>query len=170
MFSDFRDHVLAVPQLVPTNTNNAFDGVGANEDFGREDVTGQATDRYAFRTSPLRNVAVQAAFMHDGAFRTLREAILHHLDVFASARGYDPGAEGLPADLSGSVGPVEPMLARVDPLVASPQRLSAAQLDSLVAFVGDGLLDPRARPEKLRRLIPQKVPSGRPTLTFQFGR
>src|SRR5204862_4302397 len=47
MFSDFREHVLAVPQLVPRVTNNAFDGPGANEDFGREDFTGDAADRYA---------------------------------------------------------------------------------------------------------------------------
>ena len=36
MFSDFRSHAIAVPQLVPATTNNQFDGPGANEDFGRE--------------------------------------------------------------------------------------------------------------------------------------
>ena len=30
---------------------------GANEDFGKEQVTGDPADRYKFRTSPLRNVA-----------------------------------------------------------------------------------------------------------------
>jgi cytochrome c peroxidase len=168
MFSDFRDHVLAVPQLVPSDTNNTFDGAALNQDFGREDATGDPADRYAFRTSPLRNIAVQAAFMHDGAFRTLRAAIEHHLDVVASLESYDPGAEGLPSDLAGPIGPVDPMLARVDPLVSTPRRISSEQLDALVAFVGDGLLDPRARPQNLRHLIPNRVPSGRPTLIFEF--
>ena len=168
MFSDFREHVLAVPQLAPALTNNTFDGPGLNEDFGREQLTGEAADRYAFRTSPLRNAAVQAAFMHDGAFRTMRDAILHHLDVVLSLESYDPVQAGLPHDLAGAIGPTDAMLARVDPLVVSPQQLSAEQLDELVTFVGNGLLDRRAQPEHLRRLVPKRVPSGRPTLTFQF--
>jgi len=36
--------------------------------FGREQITGDPQDRYKFRTSPLRNVAVQPTFMHNGAF------------------------------------------------------------------------------------------------------
>jgi cytochrome c peroxidase len=170
MFSDFREHVLAVPQLVPADTNNTFDGPGLDQDFGREQLTGDPVDRYAFRTSPLRNAAVQAAFMHDGAFRTLRDAILHHLDVAASLASYDPAQGGLPADLTGPVGPSAGMLSRLDPLVATPRQMSAEQLDELVAFVDDGLLDPRAKPANLRRLVPKRVPSGRPTLTFQFTR
>jgi cytochrome c peroxidase len=169
MFSDFREHVLAVPQLVPADTNNTFDGPGLDQDFGREQLTGDPVDRYAFRTSPLRNAAVQAAFMHDGAFRTLRDAILHHLDVAASLASYDPAQEGLPADLTGPVGPSAGMLSRLDPLVATPRQMSAEQLDELVAFVGDGLLDPGARPSSLRHLVPKRVPSGRPVLTFQFA-
>src|SRR4029453_13393395 len=90
MFSDFRQHVIGVPQLVPTDTNNLFDGPGANEDFGREDASGNPDDRYSFRTAPLRNLALSPAFMHDGAFTTLRAAIRHHLDIVSSARSYNP--------------------------------------------------------------------------------
>src|SRR5437762_3637939 len=160
MFSDFREQVLSVPQLVPRVTNNTFDGPGANEDFGREDFTGDAADRYAFRTSPLRNVAVQAAFMHDGAFTSLEAAIRHHLDVAASVRSYTPASQRLPADLAGPTGPIDPELRMIDPLVATPIRLDDEQFHELVAFVRDGLLDPRARPENLRRLVPRTVPSG----------
>jgi cytochrome c peroxidase len=168
MFSDFRDHAIGVPQIVPELTNNTFDGTDTNQDFGREDTTGDPADRYAFRTAPLRNIALSPAFMHDGAFLSLERAIRHHLDVVASARSYDPVVEGLPADLAGPTGPVEPLLAHIDPLVASPKLLASTQLDDLVAFVRNGLLDPRARPEKLRRLVPKQVPSGRPVLTFEF--
>ena len=168
MFSDFRDHVLGVPQVAPSATNNAFDGPGANEDFGREQLTGDPADRYAFRTSPLRNIALQPAFMHNGAFTTIEAAVQHHLNVIASALAYDPAQHGLDADLTGPTGPIEPVLERLDPLVATPRELTEDQLDQLVAFLRDGLLDPRAKPEHLRNLVPERMPSGRPTLTFEF--
>ena len=168
MFSDFREHAIGVPQIVPRLTNNTFDGPAANEDFGREDVTGDPGDRYRFRTPSLRNAALEAAYMHDGAFKSLEAAIRHHLDVFASARSFDPVAQGLDDDLTAAIGPLEPVLARVDPLLASPLQLTDRQVDELVAFVGDGLLDPRARSEKLRKLVPDHLPSGRPPLVFEF--
>jgi cytochrome c peroxidase len=168
MFSDFREHVIGVPQLVPAATNMVFDGPGANEDFGREQFTGDPVDRYAFRTSPLRNVALQPAFMHDGAFTSVEAAIRFHLDVVAAALAYAPRDHGLDADLVGQIAPVEPILSRLDALVAAPRNLSEEQLETLVAFVRDGLLDPRARPERLRRLVPETLPSGRDPLTFQF--
>jgi len=37
-------------------------------------ATGDPADRYAFRTAPLRNVALQPAFMHNGAFVRLEDA------------------------------------------------------------------------------------------------
>ena len=41
------------------------------------------------------------------------------------------------------------------------------QFRQLVDFVRNGLLDPKARPENLRKLIPRRVPSGRPIQVFQ---
>ena len=168
MFSDFREHVAGIPQIAPANTNNAFDGPGANEDFGLEQVTGDPADRYAFRTSPLRNVVVQPTFMHNGAFTELEDAIRYHLDAVAGAKTYTPASQGLDADLAGPTGPMVPVLARLDPLLAAPVELTDAEFRQLVAFVEDGLLDPRARPERLRRFVPRNVPSGRAGLLFEF--
>jgi cytochrome c peroxidase len=167
MFSDFQDHVIGVPQIAPQVGNVVFDGPAANEDFGLEEFTGNPQDRYKFRTSPLRNISVQPTFMHNGAFTSLEAAIRHHLDVFTSARNYTPASQHLAADLSGPTGPIEPVLARIDPILSTPIVLTDEQVDQLVAFVGHGLLDPRARPERLRTLIPKSVPSGRPILTFE---
>src|SRR6187397_2511161 len=100
MFSDFQEHVIGVPQIAPSLTNAAFDGPGLNEDFGLEQITGNPADRYKFRTSPLRNAALQAAFFHNGAFTRLEDAIRHHLNVFSSARFYNPIAAGLDRDLT----------------------------------------------------------------------
>ena len=167
MFSDFQEHVLGVPQIVPSLTNATFDGPGLNEDFGLEQVTGNPADRYKFRTSPLRNVAVQPTFMHNGAFTRLDDAIRHHLNVMDSALNYTPASQNLPADLSGPLGPMAPVMARLDPALSTPIILTESQFDQLLAFVRDGLLDPRATPERLQRLIPRNVPSGRPVLVFE---
>jgi len=168
MFSDFQEHVIGVPQIAPSLTNAPFDGPGLNEDFGLEQITGNPADRYKFRTSPLRNVAVQPTFMHNGAFTRLEDAIRHHLNVMDSAMHYTPASQILSADLRGPLGPMDPVLARLDPALSSPIILNESQFEQLVAFVRHGLLDPRATPERLRRLVPHSVPSGRPMLVFEF--
>jgi cytochrome c peroxidase len=106
--------------------------------------------------------------MHNGAFTSLEDAIRHHLDVTDSALSYTPASQQLAVDLSGPTGPAEPVLLRVDPILATPITLTGEQFDQLIAFVRDGLLDPRAKPDNLRRLVPRAVPSGRPVLTFEF--
>jgi len=165
MFSDFRQHVAGVPQIAPSFANMVFDGPGANEDFGLEQVTGSSADRYAFRTSPLRNVALQPAFMHNGAFVRLEDAIRYHLDAVAGAASYTNAL--LPSDLRGPTGPLEPVLDRLDPSLRTPVQLTEEEFQSLVEFVRDGLLDPAARPQLLRRLIPEKLPSGLAGLVFE---
>ena len=168
MFSDFNQHVIGVPQIAPMVGNVTFDGPGGNEDFGLEQVAGNAADRYKFRTSPLRNVALQPAFFHNGSFTRLEDAVRHHLDVFTSARNYDPVRAGIAEDLRNRPCPIEPVLARIDPLLATPIRLSDDEFQWLVDFVREGLLDRRAELAHFRKLVPQFLPSGRPPLQFQF--
>jgi cytochrome c peroxidase len=168
MFSDFRGHVIGVPQIAPDAGNFTFDGEEQDEDFGLEQVTGSPEDRYVFRTSPLRNVALQPAFFHNGSFTRLEDAVRHHLDVFTSARNYDPVRAGIAEDLGNQPCPIEPVLARIDPLMATPIRLSNDEFQWLVDFVREGLLDRRAEPAHFRKLVPQFLPSGRPPLQFQF--
>lgn len=143
-----------------------FDGPDQNEDFGLEQVTINPNDRYKFRTSPIRNVVLQPAFFHSGAFTRLEDAIRFHLNPAGRAPAYDPTAAGVAPDLRGNTGPREPVLARLDPAM-TPVHLTNREFRQLVDFVRNGLLDPKARPENLRRLIPRHVPSGRPIQTFQ---
>lgn len=165
MFSDFQEHVAGVPQITARFSNMVFDGPGADEDFGLEQASGDPADRYAFRTSPLRNVALQPAFMHNGAFVRLEDAIRYHLDALGGASTY--GTALLPPDLQGPLGPSGPVLDRLDPLLRTSPQLTEAELAALVDFVGTGLLDRAALPHRLRSLIPRRLPSGLPGLVFQ---
>jgi len=171
MFSDFRMHVIGVPQIAPFFGVGAgsviFDGPGRDEDFGLEQITGDAADRYKFRTSPLRNAALQPAFFHNGSFTRIEDAIRHHLDVFDSARSYDPHSAGVDEDLTHRLGPIEPVLERIDPLLATPIVLAPDEFKNLVAFVRDGLLDERARRQNLCTLVPESVPSGFAPMRFE---
>ena len=106
--------------------------------------------------------------MHDGAFSTLAAAIHHHLNASASLLDYSAARQGLPTDLSGPIGPTAPLLAAIDHRLTTPIVLTDAEFDDLLIFVRDALLDPRARPENLRRLVPREVPSSNATLFFQF--
>src|SRR5690606_25574447 len=56
---------------------------------------------------------------------------------------------------------------RLDPRLRAPVVLTPDGLAALVAFVRDGLLDPDDRPERLRKLIPDRLPSGRKGFDFQ---
>ena len=171
MFSDFNMHVAGVPQIAPEfgvgKGNVIFDGPGEDEDFGLEQVTGNPNDRYKFRSSPLRNVALQPAFFHNGAFTRLEDAIRHHLDVFDSARNYSAARARVDKDLRLRLGPIEPVLARIDPLLATPIRLSEHEFQDLLHFVRDGLRDDGAQAREFCPLIPNAVPSGLPILRFQ---
>src|SRR5438132_11085015 len=167
MFSDFREHVIGVPQIAPAVGNPAagnvtFDGAGQNEDFGLQQVTGNPNDRYMFRTSPIRNVALQPAFFHNGAFTRLEDAIRFHLNPAGQAPGYDPTVAGVAPDLRGPRGPIAPVLARLGPAITTPINLSNDQFKQLVEFVRNGFMHPKARPDDLRTLTQRRVTRGQP--------
>ncbi len=85
-------------------------GVPDDADLGRQEVTGRAADTRAFRTPSLRNVALTAPYMHNGALATLNEVLEH----------YSVG--GWPADAAQN--------ARIKPLA-----LTHEERDALVAFL-----------------------------------
>ncbi len=172
MFSDFRNHRIGGPPLAPEYGpglgNVQFAGEGSMEDFGAEHSTGDEAHRYMFRSAPLRNVAVQPTFFHNGAYTTLEAAIRHHLDPVQSLLDYDPAAHGVDADLQVLSPPRQPILAKgIAPALANGIALSEAEFADLLAFVRDALLDPRATAANLCGLIPASVPSGMKVGTFQ---
>lgn len=75
---------IGVPQLGP--------GVAEGDDKGLMEFTKAPTHMYRFRTSPLRNIALTAPYMHSGAFKTMWEVIGHYDHPMRSVRhfGWDP--------------------------------------------------------------------------------
>lgn len=90
--TDHSFRAIAMPQLGPGKGNGAY---GA-EDFGRERVSGDVSDRYRFRVPSLRNVTQTAPYGHSGAFDTLEAVIRHHLDPVSSLRNYDTSQVVMP--------------------------------------------------------------------------
>ncbi len=74
---------------------------------------------------------------------------------------------GLDASLTHRLGPIEPVLSRLDPLLQAPIELTPDEFRNLVAFVGEGLLDQRVRKQNLCNLVPSHVPGGMPTMRFE---
>jgi cytochrome c peroxidase len=61
----------------------------------------------------------------------------------------------LRVNLQGSLRSIEPVLARLDPLLQTPIQLSAKEFADLVDFVRYGLLDPRILSGRLKTLVPR---------------
>lgn len=74
LFTDEDHHAIAAPQFGP-GKGNANNGLG---DFGRENVSGNANDRFRFRTPSLLNIATTAPYMHTGAYETLQQVLQHY--------------------------------------------------------------------------------------------
>ena len=116
-----------------------------------------------FDSASLGQAIRRVALMADDRSHAIR----FHLNPAGQAPGYDPTVAGVAPDLRGPRGPVAPVLARLDPAMTTPINLSNDEFKELVDFVRNGLLDPKARPENLRKLIPRRVPSGRPIQIFE---
>ncbi len=81
----------------------------AKPDLGRFEVTGDAADRFAYKTPSLRHVALSAPYMHDGSLATLADVV----------RFYNGGGRRNPG---------------LDPLIR-PLGLSESEIGDLVAFL-----------------------------------
>jgi cytochrome c peroxidase len=150
-FTDNQFHNVAVAQFGP----GAGDGPSLHDDFGRMRVTGLATDKYAFRTSPLRNVELTGPWGHDGAFTDLRGFIDHYSESDVKLRDYD--VNQLESLLRGTLfNSKDDILATRDPLLAGVV-FTPQQVDDVTEFMR-ALTDPAAK--DLSRVTPARVPSG----------
>jgi len=159
--TDHDFHAIALPQIGP-GKGHGFDG---HEDFGREFVTGNPSDRYRFRTPSLRNVSHTGPWGHNGAFDTLEAAVHHHLSPVRSLNDYYLSAQIKPSrsDLDAKDYLVQGSTLRRNAIASRNEltntKLSDVQIQELLAFL-EALSD--ARSLSTDAGVPQQVPSGLP--------
>jgi len=154
LMTDQQYHNMGVPQIGPGKSEEGVDD-------GRFLETDIPAHQFAFRTPPLRNVAITAPYMHNGAFNSLEDVIRHHLDVKNGLLNYD--MSHLPPELQitcrGDAAMQERILHTIDPLIAESNPLSDAEVGQLIAFL-HALTAPSAT--NLAHTLPASVPSGLP--------
>ena len=118
LFTDFRYYNLGVPRnaRIPANADGTFFDLGLcgprRESVSDERLCG------AFKVPTLRNVARKSAFMHNGVFSSLRDAVAFH------ARR-DLSAADMPAAYRVNIEPV-----------VVPFGLEDREIDAITAFLG----------------------------------
>ena len=154
LLTDQKYHNIGAPQFGPGKDETGLD-------FGRYLVTGDPVDKFAFRTPPLRNVALTGPWLHNGAYASLEAVVRHHLNVAEGLGQYD-GAD-LPQELQASIrseaGVIAEVMGTLDPLMTVRRDLDDEAIDQLLAFL-HALTSPSAA--DLAHLVPDSVPSGLP--------
>ena len=90
-------------------------------DVGRYEVTQNPYDRWKYRTSGLRNIALTAPYMHDGAFSSLREVV-----EFYNRGGVENEL------LSPLIRPLSLTEQEINQLIAFMQTLTGSNIETLV--------------------------------------
>ena len=165
--TDDQFHAIAMPQIGPGKGDNSEGFSDGREDFGRERVTGNAGDRFQFRTPSLRNVELSAPYGHSGAYGTLDAMVSHYVNPVQSLNNYDRTQVQMPsrADLDALDFVVLDNPLRLEEIAQAarnegrlrPRNLSPQEVSDIVAFLG-ALTDPAS--VDLTRDIPNTVPSG----------
>ena len=152
-FSDEKFHDVAMAQVGPGKGN----GPSLRDDFGRMNITGLESDKYLFRTTPLRNVELTGPYGHDGAIRNLQTFVEHYSESDQKLLSFDPMT--LDPALRNTLLPNSAdILAQRDTLLKGVV-LTPAMVGQLMDYMS-ALTDERAR--DLRHLTPRRVPSGLP--------
>ncbi|MDQ3335847.1 MAG: hypothetical protein M4D80_11825 [Myxococcota bacterium] len=123
-------------------------GASQRDDFGRERVTGNAADRYRFRTTPLRNVEFTGPYGHAGQIVGLRDVVAHYAtntDANGNPVGAVPGpsqnlrewdrAQIIPRLQPTVLANVDDVIAARDPLFFNGSPIQPSFVDPLTAFM-----------------------------------
>lgn len=160
-FTDESYHVVGFPQI--GRGKGDVNHLGSpTADFGREHVTADAADRFAFRTPSLINVEVTGPWGHAGSFLTLEETVRYHLDPFAGFSTYTGAGMMKGMQLDDMLVNTQEVLDRLllqqaqgTSLIAANLAFSEKNVTDLVAFL-QSLTDPRVlSPAAMEPWIPR---------------
>lgn len=94
----------------------------SHADLGRYEITQNPSDRWAYRTPSLRNVALTGPYMHDGSFSSLREVV----------QFYNSGGV-LNEEQSPLIRPLELIEPEIDNLVEFLKSLTGSNVQGLIS-------------------------------------
>ncbi len=168
--SDQRFHNTALAQFGP-GPRSGGGGPSGKDDFGRERVTGVIGERYAFRTTPLRNVEHTGPYGHTGEIVDLRDFVDHY-SVHLDSSGQTIGTPAGPAQnlrewdriqiddrLQLTVLDNTPeILGHIDPLFANGSPIRPEFVDPITEFMLANTDESSIR--RARKVAPRHVPSG----------
>ena len=144
---------MMVAQFGPGKGN----GASLRDDFGRMNITGIETDKYLFRTTPLRNVELTGPYGHDGAIASLQGFVEHYSESDLKLLAFDP-LQLEPALRTTLLPNSADILAQRDTLLKGVV-LTPVIVGQLMDYMS-ALTDDRAR--NLNDIVPRHVPSGLP--------
>lgn len=159
LMTDQNHYNIGAPQFGPGKDETGLD-------LGRYLVTGDESDRFKFRVPGLRNVTQTAPYLHNGAFYSLSDVIMHHLDVKKSLRNYDPVAELVQGPELSDTYVDDPDV--LNELIYSSdvrkKKIKSSEMADLLEFM-NALTAPNIG-ARLESTIPSSVPSGLPVDEF----
>lgn len=136
--TDEQFHVVAMPQV----GRGKGDGPDGSEDFGRFRETGDADDKYAFRTPHLINVTETGPWGHAGGYTSLEAVIRHHLNPQQAIDNFDFSQLDPAVQVSNMTANTQKALDQLASLRLAGKSqlpdtvLSDEQVDQLLAFLG----------------------------------
>lgn len=155
LLSDLAHKNTGLAQFGPGKGN----GPDGNNDFGRERVTGDADDRYSFRTPSLFNVEITGPYGHVGQFGDLEAFVDHYEYPDLKLIDYDIETHCIDPNLHDTqVDNIDGVLATLHPDTPA-LRYGDGNRRKIVKFL-ESLTDPDA--QSLEHLVPDSVPSGLP--------
>ncbi|MFT4647549.1 MAG: cytochrome c peroxidase [Glaciecola sp.] len=152
-FTDNTFHNTGQPQFGP----GKGDGVGSDDDFGREQVTGSIADRYRFRTPTLLNIELTAPYGHVGQYSDLTSMVQHYRNATGELMGYNILEHVTDPDLINTqLANDADVLLTLDGDLQNPQVFNVQQIVTFLrTLTADSALD-------MSDLVPVTVPSGLP--------
>ena len=155
LMTDQKYYNILVPQIGPGHRDSA------GFDIGRARVTDKKEDAFAFRTPPLRNVAITGPWMHNGAYTSLKAVIKHHQNPLEMFQSYDVSQldKSLEKTFRLTTSTILLMSQTFSPEINVVPDLNDQEMEQLVAFL-EALTSPSTK--NLSHLVPENVPSGLP--------
>ena len=139
IFTDFGFVALGVPRNpeLPANRDPKFFDLGLCGPL-RTDLASHPEYCGMFRTPSLRNVALRKRFFHNGAIRSLRDAVAFYATRDMTPARWYPNSKGKPGydDLPERYWPNVSHEVPFTPTPDGRPRLDAKEIDDIVAFLG----------------------------------